>query len=284
MNHLLRLAVLTGLVFVAMSLYLAIPPDGNLWERASAKELAAESAHPLMTIFIGNRALVRDGGAPARALSDAEEPAPEDAPSYANVWAFNGSERPPEPAGGGLDTEPPAARGAVEPRPPAPAPGRKYTIQRGDTLSKIAARELGTIKQLDAILKLNPGIKPERLIPGREIVLPDAMPEDEPAAPPPASDEAPRASETAPEPEGAEAPPANDRPREPEKKQEPAAGRVAYKTVTIKKGDTLCGIAREHCGDVRKVSAIVSLNRDWMRRGERQTLPVGRTIKVPVVP
>ena len=45
-------------------------------------------------------------------------------------------------------------------------------------------------------------------------------------------------------------------------------------------GSEMC--IRDSCGDVGKVSAIVNLNRDWMPRGERQRLPVGRKIKVPV--
>ncbi|HAK96074.1 MAG TPA: hypothetical protein DCM87_14045 [Planctomycetes bacterium] len=283
MNHLLRLAVLTGLVFAAMSLYLAIPPDGDLWERASARELAAESAHPLMTIFIGNRVPARNAGVPARALPRAEEPKPEDAQAYVNMWASNGAERPPEPADAGLDAGLPAAPGAGESRPPAAARGRSYTIKQGDTLTKIAARELGTVKHVEAILKLNSGIKPERLIPGQEIVLPDQAADDDRAAAPPAADDAVRAPDPAPEPAVEPAAPLEPEPaRGAEKEREPAAGRPAYKLVTIKKGDSLYGIAREHCGDVSKVSAIVSLNKDWMTRGERQMLPVGRKIKVPV--
>ncbi len=286
MNHLLRLAVLTGLVFAAMSLYLAIPPDGDLWERASAKELAAESAHPLMTIFIGSRARARDAGAQARALPRGNEAQPESAQAYTNVWASNGADRPPEPAGGELGVEPPqAAREAIEPRTPAAAPGRNYTILQGDTLTKIAARELGTIKHVDEILKMNPGLKPQRLIPGQEIVLPEQAAEDDRGVSPPVPDGTTRGAEPAPEPDGTvepEAPPAPEAPRELEKERAPAAGRSAYKLVTIRKGDSLYGIAREHCGDVRKVSAIVSMNKDWMRRGERQLLQVGRKIKVPL--
>ncbi|HNR98487.1 MAG TPA: LysM peptidoglycan-binding domain-containing protein [Planctomycetota bacterium] len=271
MNHMLRLAVLTGLVFAAMSLYLAIPPDGDFWERASAKEPAAESAHPLMTIFIGNRAPARSAGVPARPAPGAEERQPEVPEAYTNMWASNGAEGSAEPAEAVFDLEAPDAPAAPEPRPEAVARGRSYTIEQGDTLSKIAARELGTVKQVEAILKLNPGIKPERLVPGREIILPVQASDDNRPDAAPSSDGARRAPDPPAEPA-----------RVPAAERDPAPGRAAYKLVTIKKGDSLYAIAREHCGDVGKVSAIVNLNRDWMPRGERQRLPVGRKIKVPV--
>ena len=47
-----------------------------------------------------------------------------------------------------------------------------YTVQGGDTLSEISMRELGTSKRWQEIVKLNPGIDPNRLKVGSRLVLP----------------------------------------------------------------------------------------------------------------
>lgn len=69
-------------------------------------------------------------------------------------------------------TTPPAPR----PQEPIPTEGFEYTIQPGDTLSAIvkAYREAG-VKGLtvDLVLRANKGLKPERLIPGQKIFIPD---------------------------------------------------------------------------------------------------------------
>lgn len=54
-----------------------------------------------------------------------------------------------------------------------PSPGQSYTIRRGDTLRKIAAR-FGTT--VDVLLKLNPSITdPNKIITGQKLVLPSTV-------------------------------------------------------------------------------------------------------------
>ena len=66
----------------------------------------------------------------------------------------------------------PGSGGSTPPANPIPT-GKSYTVQRGDTLKKIAAR-LGTT--LDAILAVNPQISNANLIyVGQVISLPDAV-------------------------------------------------------------------------------------------------------------
>lgn len=70
-----------------------------------------------------------------------------------------------------------AARRPVEPpAKPVPTEGYDYVIKEGDTLSAIvqAYRDAG-LKGLsvDLVLQANKGLKPERLIPGRTIFIPD---------------------------------------------------------------------------------------------------------------
>lgn len=78
-----------------------------------------------------------------------------------HIWIL----RPNRPRGGS----------APQPTPgPSPAPaGRTYTVQAGDTLSKIAARELGSASRWPEILRANPEITdPRRIRPGMQLALP----------------------------------------------------------------------------------------------------------------
>ena len=51
-------------------------------------------------------------------------------------------------------------------RRPAPAPRRYYVIQSGDTLDAIASRFATTV---DALVRLNPDVKPTALTPGERV-------------------------------------------------------------------------------------------------------------------
>ncbi|MCU0723151.1 MAG: LysM peptidoglycan-binding domain-containing protein [Planctomycetes bacterium] len=73
---------------------------------------------------------------------------------------------PPDPAAAAAAPAPPAAPA------PAAATARKYKVKPGDTLSAIARRELGDEKLWKEIPPLNPGMDPDRLCAGKEIVLP----------------------------------------------------------------------------------------------------------------
>ncbi len=57
---------------------------------------------------------------------------------------------------------------------PAPVASRmlRYEIQEGDTLESIARKHLGRKSKWPEIMKANPGLKPERLRPGQNILIP----------------------------------------------------------------------------------------------------------------
>jgi LysM repeat protein len=255
MNHVLRLAVLTALVFAAMSVYLAIPSESDYWASASPKELAEESVKPYFSIFIGRHQAPREVGVVAKEEPVRAEPGRESAAVLNNHFAE------PEPAivaaehADGEAGAPAPGDVVAEPPPPEAPPkaSQTYTIEKGDTMTKIAARLCGSTKYADAIQKANPNVRPNMLIPGNVIVIPDVAGDD--LDPAPAPQDPPRTTDAPPEPP-----------------------RAKYKWVTIEKGNTLYGIARDHCGDVRKAKTIASLNK--LRSGEK--LPVGRKIKVPV--
>ena len=47
-----------------------------------------------------------------------------------------------------------------------------YVVQKGDVLTRIAERELGTFKRYKEILALNPSIQPRSLVPGSALKMP----------------------------------------------------------------------------------------------------------------
>ena len=60
----------------------------------------------------------------------------------------------------------------VEPdigQPSTKVSGRTYTVRKGDTLSGIAKKNKTTVAKLQ---KANPGLRPNRLQPGKKIKLP----------------------------------------------------------------------------------------------------------------
>jgi len=84
----------------------------------------------------------------------------------------------------------PPVRVAGKPAPIAPPPpgasatARTYTVQKGDTLQRIAARELGDAARWRVLTEWNPGLDPKRLKRGQELRLPPparAAPVREPA-------------------------------------------------------------------------------------------------------
>jgi nucleoid-associated protein YgaU len=76
--------------------------------------------------------------------------------------------RPTSRPAAGISGNGQAAPASLEEMPRA-ANGRLYTIQPGDTLSRIAARYQVTLRQM---LTANPGINPTRLQIGQQIVIP----------------------------------------------------------------------------------------------------------------
>jgi nucleoid-associated protein YgaU len=70
----------------------------------------------------------------------------------------------PQPVVSDVPTQAPVA--------PAAAAGGKYTVQKGDTLWKIAATNYGDGKQWQRIASANPGLTPSSLKAGQTIMIP----------------------------------------------------------------------------------------------------------------
>lgn len=143
------------------------------------------------------------------------------------------------------------------PTPVAPAPTfRLYTIVKGDTLSAIASKELGSsgAAAVKRIVDANPGIDPRRLRIDSKLHIPlDTAVEPAPAAP--------RLAEARPAPQATPAAPA-------------AAG-----TYKVQKGDTLTGISAKLFGTVKRWNEIYELNRDKLSSPE--SLRIDMELRLP---
>jgi LysM repeat protein len=157
---------------------------------------------------------------------------------------------------------------AGSPRPPTPAiippQFRLYTVKGGDTLARIAERELGSRAYVDAIIRSNPLTSPENLAKaGRQIKIPvdpaniRGTPNPEAAAPPRAEASRPPRADPAPPP----ASPPED------------ADAVEY---TVREGDTLTEISRAHYGTIKHADLIAQANgidADHLKIGQKLKLP-----------
>ena len=95
-------------------------------------------------------------------------PAPS-SPAYPSGYP---SDPAPDPTGfEPVVTTTPADPAAAEPEP-APAPVRRYTVKRGDTLYGIARSQYGDGKQWERIAAANPGLTAAGLKAGQTIVVP----------------------------------------------------------------------------------------------------------------
>ena len=79
---------------------------------------------------------------------------------------------PPQPVVSDTPTQAPAAPAPVATTPAPSAGGAKYTVQKGDTLWKIATASYGDGKQWQRIASANPGVSPTTLKVGQTITIP----------------------------------------------------------------------------------------------------------------
>lgn len=131
---------------------------------------------------------------------------------------------------------------------------RQYTVKKGDTLSLIASREVGSVRHLEAIRTLNPALREDgdRIFVGQRLTLPVI--------------ESQRAS-------------AGSRARTPSPVTARTTAPVRTQTYTVKKGDTLSQIAEREVGSIEFLTEIRSLNsalrdgKDRIMVGQRLVLP-----------
>ena len=122
---------------------------------------------------------------------------------------------------------------------------RKYTVKKGDVLSKIAQQQCGSFRMQQKIIDLNPELdSPDDIWIGQKLVLPS----------PAELDVAPRQS-------------ANE-----------AVASKAYRTYRIRKGDTYAAIASRMLGSSSRQGELIQMNADkpprLLQPGDRIRLPL----------
>ncbi|MFN0242389.1 MAG: LysM peptidoglycan-binding domain-containing protein [Planctomycetota bacterium] len=149
-----------------------------------------------------------------------------------------------------------------EPRVDAPkkaAANATYTVQKGDSLARIAARTLGDEQRWPEIQALNAGLSPKSLRVGARIVLPADAKTSTAAA------KSMKASANTAQPVAKQ----SDKATPPAKK----SGR----SYVVKSGDSLRAIARRELGDENRWNEIAALNPSV----DPKRLLVGKSLRLP---
>ncbi|HHN78435.1 MAG TPA: LysM peptidoglycan-binding domain-containing protein [Phycisphaerales bacterium] len=126
---------------------------------------------------------------------------------------------------------------------------KTYTVRPGDNFEKIAARTLGDPKLAMAIARANPLQDPSKLRVGQTIRIPL-------------------------DPDNIQGSPVEQQSRKP-----PAPKTIEY---TVRKGDTLSGIAKSFYGSTRYTDFLFNANKDRLR--SRDSLKLGQVLIIPPLP
>jgi LysM repeat protein len=162
---------------------------------------------------------------------------------------------PPEIAGPSYATPPVQSQPERAPSVPVTAvatlpAGPQYTVQRGDSLIRIAARTLGSGSRWTEIQALNAGLDPQRLRPGMKLVLPATAKFDKSGSVPGGR------GTTKPKPTSSS----------------------KNGTYVVRSGDTLTSISARLLGDGDRWRELVAANPGL----DPKRLFVGKSIRVPV--
>ena len=141
-----------------------------------------------------------------------------------------------------------------------------YTVKSGDSLARIARKELGSETRWNEIAQLNPGLNAKNLKVGQSILLPTGTA----TASTVVADSTQTAPVTAAAPKPVVAKPVVAKPAAAPKSK---GGR----TYVVKSGDTLAKIAARECGTSKAATQIAALNPninpDRIKVGDKLVLP-----------
>ena len=177
-----------------------------------------------------------------------------------------------------------AGTASARPQPVPMGQLREYKAQSGDSLSKLAARFMGSASKAnrEAIIRVNPTLQqnPDKIIEGRTYVLPP------PPAASPAADVA-TATSAAPAQAPAQTPAPAPGPAAPVARgatpaQQPGATAENFSWYTVKENENLWKIAAEQLGSGNAWTQIRDLNQDILK-GEDQ-VRVNTRIRIPNKP
>lgn len=170
------------------AIWMSLGPEGE--EEAQVLEQAAEDINTPPGEIPPEVAPPPEAPAPTEAAPAAEAPGEVEeevaieervSPEVEPEVAAPTPEAPPAPSEPAAEAPPPEpAVAAVEPPPPPPAEPAAapdtYTVARGDTLGKIAAKLYGDSNKWREIAEANPGMNVNRLRVGQVIKLPSDLP------------------------------------------------------------------------------------------------------------
>jgi nucleoid-associated protein YgaU len=175
--------------------------------------------------------------------------------------AADGVVLPSESPLGGAGGLPAPGRNLIPVPEVAPAAaGAKYVVKNGDTLERIARRELGAGSRWSEIQALNPGVDPKALRIGTELALPAGA--------------RPAAAREALVQQPAQKPAS--------KPAQPVAGAPAKsggRSYTVQRGDTLSSIAAKQLGDSNRWKDIQAVNPGL----DPNRLRVGDALRLPQI-
>src|SRR4051812_22243500 len=145
---------------------------------------------------------------------------------------------------------------------------KQYTVEPGDSLSRIALRQMGANSQAnrEAIVRANPSLQadPDRVVIGRTYNIPlTASGNAQAQTPAPDKTAQPRQVEKTPAPAPIKA----------------SGGEFWYQ---VQPGDNLWKIAKDQLGDASTVPAIKELNKDSVKNWN--VLPAGTKLRLPARP
>ena len=158
-----------------------------------------------------------------------------------------------------------------------------HTVAAGETLSDIAAKELGSPNRWEEIVKLNPGLNPKKLQIGQVLRLAAAASPATSAPSVPAL-KAPAPKAPAATAEEKELPPApvakaDTDDRADDKAAPKASAAPKVRTHTVVAGDTLGSIAKKYLGSTTRAEDIYAVNRDVLKSPD--ALKLGQVLKIP---
>lgn len=153
---------------------------------------------------------------------------------------------------------------SVAPPVPAAPQATEYTVQKGDTPSKIAAKLLGRASLWTLIAEANPGLDPKRMKIGQVLKIP-------------ARPDAQGATAQAPQPTPVQGvvpptPPTTT-------VTEPAS--TAERTIVVQPGETLTGISRRELKSSARWREIQALNEDVLHGSDK--LRGGMKLRIPAL-
>ncbi len=260
MKHFLRLALLTVLVFLCMSAYVLVPRKNGSHPQLRTAHFAPEPFGPRrLRIFLAPEPVERISKARDRKAARAGTPAAPGEGSSSRLRGKPGkkqvemaaSETPRKRRSAGLAI----ARAAGKPQTARKVdPRRVYIVKKGDTLSQIAQKMLGSTRFVKDILRENPAIRDgNKLRVGQALVLPVEL-------------------------TGAEEAPEENRAHKP-KSREAQVDSERFIVVTVRKGDTLFGIAKRYLGSGARWRDLLTLNANALK-GKKVLIP-GLRLLVP---